>query len=384
MVRRVCYPFVGDTIGGSHMSALLLIEHLDRRRYEPIIAVHESGPFSDFLRQRGLPFTLVPVRDYAGSTPSKPKIALAAIRAAGRLRKFVRDNRIAIVHGNDLRTNLTWSLGTRAGGAKLLWHQRTLPRSRSPIWRLVAVLANRVAFTSLATRDGFPLLGKSKAVVIANPFDTGAKPPDRKVSRADMLGPLGIDPGAAVIGYVGRFGPQKRSDLFVDIAARIARGLDRETAFVVLSPDDEQGAARLSRRADALGIGANIHFVGFKSPVEPWLAALDLLVAPAVDDGFGRAIVESMLVGTPVVAANSGGHPEIIESEKNGILVDPDDPDSHADAACRILGDSRLAKKLAWSARNDARRRYSAAGHADAVMRLYDSMVEKRGAHGGD
>lgn len=384
MTRRVCYPFVGDTIGGSHLSALLLIEHLDRRRYEPIIALHETGPFSDLLRQRGLPFTLVPVRDYAGSTPSKPRIALAAVRAAGRLRKFVRDNRIAIVHGNDLRTNLTWSLGTRAGGAKLLWHQRTLPRSRSPIWRLVAVLANRVAFTSLATRDGFPPLGESKAAVIANPFDTRAKPPDRKASRADLLGPLGIDPGAAVIGYVGRFSPQKRPDLFVEVAGRIARGLDRKTAFVVLAPNDEQGIARLSRRADALGIGANIHFVGFKIPVEPWLAALDLLVAPAVDDGFGRAIVDSMLVGTPVVATNSGGHPEIIESETNGILANPDDPDSFADAACRVLGEQRLAKKLARAACDDARRRFSAASHAGAIMRLYDSMVEKRGDDGGD
>ena len=41
---RVCFPFVGDSLGGSHMSTLLLIEGLAQSRYEPVLVVHEEGP----------------------------------------------------------------------------------------------------------------------------------------------------------------------------------------------------------------------------------------------------------------------------------------------------------------------------------------------------
>ena len=140
---RVCYPFVGDSIGGAHMSALLLIEGIDRNRYEPIIVVHEEGPLSEHLGARGFPFDLLPLPVYAGSVPRVRSIAWAIARNLPRLIRFLIREEIDIVHSNDLRINLTWNPAAKVAGRRAVWHQRALPYSRSPygvLWAFCPIM----------------------------------------------------------------------------------------------------------------------------------------------------------------------------------------------------------------------------------------------------
>ncbi len=342
MVAKVCFPFVGDTIGGSHVSALLLIDALDRTRYQPVIVLHERGALAELLDARSIAYEFLPVSAFAGASPKLSRIVGSALAAAPRLRRFLRAHRVGIVHCNDLRTNLTWSLAARLAAARFVWHQRTRPFSRSPVWRLVPWLADRVVFISQATRNALPPMPDRKASVIANPFDVEETPPDRRSARRSLIERLGIPEDAAVIGYVGRFVQQKRPDLFIDIAAAIAREAGRDCAFVMLAPHEADEEARLVARANALGIAGKVHFAGFQMPIAPWLAAFDLLIAPAFGDGFGRAIVECMLVGTPAVASNTGGHPEIIEPGETGQIVDDESPAEYA-AEAGDIGGARIA-----------------------------------------
>ena len=53
--RRVLFPFVGERIGGSHRSALLLLRGLDTTRYEAVVVVHEEGPLSAHLTELSVP-----------------------------------------------------------------------------------------------------------------------------------------------------------------------------------------------------------------------------------------------------------------------------------------------------------------------------------------
>ena len=62
--------------------------------------------------------------------------------------------------------------------------------------------------------------------------------------------------------------------------------------------------------------------MNFVSSVDPLLASLDLVFAPADNEPFGRVLIESMIVKTPVIANKSGGHLEIIKDKYNGWLCD--------------------------------------------------------------
>jgi glycosyltransferase involved in cell wall biosynthesis len=131
----------------------------------------------------------------------------------------------------------------------------------------------------------------------------------------------------------------------------------------------------LRARAEELGIQDRVCFMGFRYPPEPWLAACDVMLAPAVNEGFGRTVVEAMLVGTPVVAADSGAYPEIIDDMSTGLLVAPDQPAAFAEKVHTVLCNGALRQLLTAQAREAAMARFAAKVHVTEVMNLYDRLL---------
>jgi glycosyltransferase involved in cell wall biosynthesis len=72
-----------------------------------------------------------------------------------------------------------------------------------------------------------------------------------------------------------------------------------------------------------------------------------MVVLNSVREGFGLALTEAMLCGTSVIGADSGGITDIIEHEKRGLLVKPDDIERLAQAMNRLLRDATLRDRLA-------------------------------------
>jgi glycosyltransferase involved in cell wall biosynthesis len=117
--------------------------------------------------------------------------------------------------------------------------------------------------------------------------------------------------------------------------------------------------------------------MGFRYPPETWMAACDVLLVTAVDEPFGRTLIEAMLVGTPVIAAASGGNPEAIEDGRTGCLVPADDIAGFAARAHELLTDRGRWAAISRTAREDAVRRFGLACHAQAIMAIYDRMLSR-------
>jgi glycosyltransferase involved in cell wall biosynthesis len=81
-------------------------------------------------------------------------------------------------------------------------------------------------------------------------------------------------------------------------------------------------------------------FAGWRDDVPALLGAFDAFVLTSRREGLGSAIVEALVSGRPVVATRVGGIPELIQSEVNGVLVDPADTDALAAAMLGIAADS--------------------------------------------
>ena len=65
--RRICIPFPGDTVGGSHLSALLLARSLPAR-YRAVIVLHQEGRLAEFLQREAIDYELLPLPlGYVGS-----------------------------------------------------------------------------------------------------------------------------------------------------------------------------------------------------------------------------------------------------------------------------------------------------------------------------
>ena len=123
--------------------------------------------------------------------------------------------------------------------------------------------------------------------------------------------------------------------------------------------------------------------MGFRYPPERWLAACEVLLVPAVDEPFGRTLIEAMLLGTVVVAAASGGNLEAIRDGATGCLVPPDDATAFAQRTLDLLAAPPMAAFLADAARREALGRFGLRRHADAILRVYDTMLSAGSADPG-
>lgn len=375
---RICFPFIGDTLGGSHFSALTLARNLDRQRFEPIIVLHEDGRLAEHLRAEGVSFEILPLPGYVRAVGNPVAPLLAALRVAPRLVAFMRRRGVDLVHGNDALVCQTWLPAARLAGRPFVWHQRSrLVPSR--LREALAARANRLICVSSFARSTLPARLAARAQIVANPFDVAAPAPDRAAARAVVEEATGHR-NRPVIGFCGSLTAQKRPEVFLEAAALIAKEAKPKPLFVVLGADRDGLGAGLRRRAEALGLADDVAWLGFRTPAPFWLAGFDLLLAPQVEDAFPRTFVEGMLAGTPVIAANSGGHAEILRDGETGVLVPPDDPRALADAALALLRDPARAAALAARAGADARARFSIAAHVQAMSAVYlDALAEGRG-----
>lgn len=165
------------------------------------------------------------------------------------------------------------------------------------------------------------------------------------------------DPARAVI--VGHVSPTKRTDLAVEIAARVAA---EEPAFRLdvvgraqYRAEDRALEAALHERVRA-DPGLAVEFVGHDPDVPRRLARSGLLLHCRPDEPFGMVLIEAMAAGLPVVAPAAGGPLEIVVDGETGLLYPPGDATAAAAAVLRLVRDPALARRMGEAGRERVRR----------------------------
>lgn len=375
---RICFPFSGDSVGGSHVSVQGLIDQLDPARYQATVVPEIPGgaiarTFADAAQ---LPD---PVASGPGFVPGEAFGVRKALQTLGGIRRrarFLRNHRFDIVHVNDGRTSANWAVAARLAGARLVWHHRGDPDAMG--LRLAApMLADRVlTVSSFALPRPGVWSAARKAQVVHSPFDTSLTV-DRDAARAALREELGFVSDPLVIGFVGSFVPRKRPLVFIDTAVALQDLIDRPVLALMFGEARVPAMAKaVADRVAASASGARVLVMGHRTPGPFWIAACDQLVVPAVGEPFGRTLIESMLVGTPVIAAASGGNVEALEGGL-GILVPADDAKALAQACASLALDPGGSYLLATRAQLNARHRFSAAHHGATVAQVYDELIRK-------
>ncbi|WP_018237025.1 glycosyltransferase family 4 protein [Ensifer sp. BR816] len=385
--RTVCFPFIGDFIGGSHLSALGLIRNLPKS-FAPLVVLHETeGPVAELFRREGIDFEPAPVPNRLQRLGAHNGAAVLNVaRTLPALVRYLRARNVAIVHTNDGRAHLMWGLAARLAGSKHLWHHRG-DASSFGLRRVAPWLANRlVAVSKFASPRPGLFSAASKCSVVHSPFDvTKMVGVEREESRKHVIAAIGCPPETKLLGYVGTLVDRKRPIVFVEVLAALQR-LEPDVEFAGLflgtAVNGLDDAAR--SRAEALGVSDRIHFMGFRYPGEPWIAGLDALLVTAVNEPLGRTLVEAMLLGTPVIASDSGGNPEVVEDGETGMLVRPDDPAEFAEACLKLFGNAAYLAHIVETARHEAQARFGIERHVHAITAVYEGLLRTGDMRGAD
>ncbi len=389
----VAYPFVGDEVGGSHISAVGLILALDRSTFEPLIVLHRTGEaLENYLRERGLNFVVAPEvavmspRRSAGVAGNLSR-SLDYIITTARLRRFLRENRVDIVHTNDGQIHATWALAARLSGARLLWHHRGDPNAFG-VNTVAPVLANHIVTVSRFVQPTRPILPVShKLSVLHSPFDHPARLPDRDACRSEFIREFDLASETRFVGYVGSLIDRKRPVRFVEaVHAFLERFPDFPLVGLVFgepSPNLPNPEPAMLARAVELGVEDRIKMMGFRAPVEPCIGALDALLVPAINEPFGRTLIEAMLLETPVIATRHGGNVEAILDGITGFLVEPERPEAFVDPLEKLLMKPGEHRRISSAARANALTKYGTDTHVQGISQLYGRMAGRRSRNAG-
>lgn len=175
-------------------------------------------------------------------------------------------------------------------------------------------------------------------------------------------------PDATVIGSVGWLTDIKGHRFLVDAVAQLKQEHPR-LHLVILGDGDQHDT--LLRQASKAGISHAVHLVGRREEVELALAGMDCFVLPSLNEGMGRALIEAMAAGLPVIASRVGGIPALIEDEKNGLLVPAGDSLALAAALRRILSDPTWACRLGRNAMQSIGTDYGVPPMVQAIESIY-------------
>jgi glycosyltransferase involved in cell wall biosynthesis len=199
-----------------------------------------------------------------------------------------------------------------------------------------------------------------------------AAAPTSDVARAA----LGLPREAYVVAALGRLVPIKGFDLLVEALPAVAAALPSTRLLII---GDGPLRRAFEARAEALGIASRLTITGARSDVPALLAAADVLVAPSRNEGMGRAIVEAMALGVPVIGAAVGGIPTVIVDGESGRLVEPERPTAIARALIELGVDPILRAKLGEAAAERAME-FSTAVSGARLVALYADLLGGRAA----
>ncbi len=156
-------------------------------------------------------------------------------------------------------------------------------------------------------------------------------------ARADLRAALNLPADTLLAGSVCRLVEQKGLVYglrgFAQIADRVP------DAHVAIAGDGPLRAA-LEAEVRALNLADRVHFLGWRSDAHAVFAALDVLLAPSLWEGFGLVFLEAMALGLPIISTRASAIPEVVVEGETGWLVPPRDSDALGAALLHALTDA--------------------------------------------
>jgi L-malate glycosyltransferase len=302
------------------------------------------------------------------------------VRQAVRCSRYLRENKIDIVHTHDFYTNVFGMTAAKLAGTQAkVASKREILGMRSPnqvrVEKLAFGIANAVVVNSQAVADYLQKIGvsESKCALIYNGLD-----PDR--FAADRCDPNefcrqhSIKPNEKVITLVANLRHDVKNVPMLLRAAKTVSKSFPEAVFVIAGEGELETSLR--EIAASFGIAERVHFIGRCSDVPSLLAASDICVLTSTSEGFSNSILEYMAAGKPVVATNVGGANEAIRDGETGFLIRSDDDAEMAAKLSMLLNDNRLAAEFGSAGLESVRTRFSEVSQLESTLGLYDSLLK--------
>ncbi|HEU0095516.1 MAG TPA: glycosyltransferase family 4 protein, partial [Rhizomicrobium sp.] len=222
--------------------------------------------------------------------------------------------------------------------------------------------------------DKLPGWVQRKGAIEFNAFNLSMSDEGSIRAQVQVRARLGLPADAVLVGIFGNHIVRKRTHVLADVLRAITHTADGRPVYgLACGGRAEPYDHELDEKTTAFGLESRLLRPGFMRPVEDWMAACDVILAPAIDEPLARNVLEAQALGIPVVVSTDGGLREVIRDGENGLLCDPYDLPGWIERTQRVLNDPMLASVLARNGRT-AVAALTPDKHAERIARIYRSL----------
>ena len=348
-------------IGGTERQLTEIARNLDPRRFEVHVAcLHSEGLRADELRAGGIRVVSFPMPSF---------FSLQAARQAVAIIRYIRRNRIDLVHAFDVPMDIYGvPIAAMARGPIVLSSQRAhrelTPGLYHRLLRLTDHMVDGIVVNCEHMRRHLIDDEHVRARLIHlcyNGLDTSVFRPAESKQPSEKT----------VIGVVCALRPEKGLATLLDAFAR----LDPHSAELLIVGSGPSLSALEFQAAD-LGISARCRFVPATENVADWLRKIDIFVLPSLSEALSNALMEAMACGCCVVASRVGGNIELVgEAELRGVLFEKGNAAQLAEELKVLCDDPARRARLASAATEFIHRGFTIEASVSRMAAIYDKFL---------
>jgi glycosyltransferase involved in cell wall biosynthesis len=375
-------------MGGGEYAIYNLVKGLDRSRFRPLMAFNRRGPFVEMVEQAGIETVILSYPTVMLKRLIVPGVFMEVLRASKLLKNYVREQGIDCLHCVDVLS--------------LILFGRAILRRRIPVvynviffyeWTriilfniLAVVLVKRVVTNSHAIRNDLlkrTLFLSTKSQVIYYGIDSGRFRPIKEGEGNVLRGELNLPVSTKLVGMIARYDVWKGHTTFLEAAALVLKQR-KDVKFVIvggllnaeiITPLRQYYDDVMERRR-SLRLEKEVIVISHRDDIPEILRGLDVFVCPSKREPIPLIVFEAMASGVPVIAADSGGIPEQIAHEHDGLLFHTDDAVSLRQAILRSLDDTEGNRAMVRAARSKVETQFSVERFVRDMERVYENVLK--------
>lgn len=366
--------------------ALISLIRCCKESFDLTLVTGEYGYLTDACTDLGVPIRVInlskSVNTFRKVNNTRKNILFSLIGSltfVWKLRKALVKEGPDILHCNTTKANVIGAIATIGLRTKLIWHIRDDMNRNNyssfsfAILKFTSSFADGIIANSgwtLSTFVSWSRRNQNTAVipssVIYDPVFSQLK--NRKFPSKNK---------PVVIASVSRIAPWKGQDVLIRAIPLISKAIPLEV-WIIGGPlfGETTYEQTLKQLVVAFKLNDIVKFFGHQDSVESYWKQIDLFVhSPRMPEPFGQVIVEAQSHGIPIVVPRSGGLLEWVSHEENGVLFQPEDSESLAQAIFRILSDRDMYEKLSFNGL-ESTKRFSPIQVRSEVERIYLQLIE--------
>lgn len=194
------------------------------------------------------------------------------------------------------------------------------------------------------------------------------------VPKNDFLARYNIDTGnKTIVGIIARLDRVKDHETFIRAADIVLKERD-DVIFLIAGDGNDK--RRLNSIVGELGIGGNVHFLGYVNDSYSFFNAIDINVLTSISESFPYVILEGARMKKTIISTKVGGVSMLVKDEYNGYTIDVGDIEDLAGKINNLLDNKDNIKTMGENLYKDVRDKFSSEPMAKRHLEIYEEILK--------